>query len=173
MGGHKPLSSVRTSRVAPARPARALDYCAGFLRLEYLFRCTRQSHIESNGGLSSNSRIRDHNQLRVRGALHSRDTLAARNNLAYWIGEAGDPAAARDQYVDLPRSQFPASRENLMPNSCNGLSKLKSKRLNVRMLRVCHGNKPMPVSVRTLPSLRSAPVESLSRVTVKGLREAT
>jgi hypothetical protein len=37
---------------------------------------------------------------RVSGAEHP-DTLADRANLAYWTGEAGDPAAARDQYAAL------------------------------------------------------------------------
>jgi hypothetical protein len=34
------------------------------------------------------------------GAEHP-DTLIARGNLAGWTGEAGDPAAARDQYAEL------------------------------------------------------------------------
>ena len=29
------------------------------------------------------------------------DTLAARGNLAFWTGQAGDPASARDQYAAL------------------------------------------------------------------------
>jgi hypothetical protein len=37
---------------------------------------------------------------RVSGAEHP-DTLAARANLAYWAGEAGDAAAARDQFAAL------------------------------------------------------------------------
>ena len=34
------------------------------------------------------------------GVDHPR-TLAARGNLAYWTGEAGDPAAARDLFAAL------------------------------------------------------------------------
>jgi Tetratricopeptide repeat len=37
---------------------------------------------------------------RVLGPEHP-DTLWARANLARWTGEAGDPAAARDQYAGL------------------------------------------------------------------------
>ncbi len=37
---------------------------------------------------------------RVLGPEHP-DTLTTRGNLAYWTGEAGDPAAARDQYAAL------------------------------------------------------------------------
>ena len=37
---------------------------------------------------------------RVSGAEHP-DTLIARANLARWTGEAGDAAAARDQYAAL------------------------------------------------------------------------
>ncbi len=33
--------------------------------------------------------------------LEHRDTLVARANLAYWTGEAGDPAGARDQFATL------------------------------------------------------------------------
>jgi hypothetical protein len=36
----------------------------------------------------------------VSGPEHP-ETLTARANLAYWTGEAGDPAAARDQYAAL------------------------------------------------------------------------
>ena len=38
---------------------------------------------------------------RVLGAEHP-DTLTTRSNLAYWTGEVGDAAAARDQYAELP-----------------------------------------------------------------------
>jgi hypothetical protein len=37
---------------------------------------------------------------RVSGPDHP-DTLTARHNLARWTGEAGDPAAARDQFAVL------------------------------------------------------------------------
>ena len=37
---------------------------------------------------------------RVSGSEHNR-TLTARHELARWTGEAGDPAAARDQYAVL------------------------------------------------------------------------
>ena len=37
---------------------------------------------------------------RVLGPEHP-DTLTARANLASWTGQAGDPAAARDQYAEL------------------------------------------------------------------------
>ena len=37
---------------------------------------------------------------RVLGAEHP-DTLTARANLAYWTGQAGDAAGARDQYAAL------------------------------------------------------------------------
>jgi hypothetical protein len=37
---------------------------------------------------------------RVLGPEHP-DTLAARANLAYWTGQAGDTAGARDQYAAL------------------------------------------------------------------------
>ena len=37
---------------------------------------------------------------RVLGPEHP-DTLAPRHNLARWTGEAGDPAAARDQFAAL------------------------------------------------------------------------
>ena len=37
---------------------------------------------------------------RVLGPEHP-DTLIARHDLAYWTGEAGDPAAARDLFAEL------------------------------------------------------------------------
>ena len=37
---------------------------------------------------------------RVLGTEHP-DTLIARHELAYWTGEAGDAAGARDQFADL------------------------------------------------------------------------
>jgi hypothetical protein len=36
----------------------------------------------------------------VQGLEHP-DTLTARHNLAYWTGQAGDPASARDQLAVL------------------------------------------------------------------------
>jgi hypothetical protein len=37
---------------------------------------------------------------RVLGPDHP-DTLRARHNLAYWTGQAGDPAGARDMFAEL------------------------------------------------------------------------
>ena len=39
-------------------------------------------------------------RVRVLGPEHP-DTLSSRTGVAYWTGEAGDPAAARDQYAAL------------------------------------------------------------------------
>ena len=44
-------------------------------------------------------------------ALSTPDTLAARASLAYWIGEAGDAAAARDRFATL----LPAAERVLGP----------------------------------------------------------
>ena len=41
-----------------------------------------------------------HTELDAYGPEH-RDTLTARHQLAYWTGEAGDPAGARDQFASL------------------------------------------------------------------------
>jgi len=54
---------------------------------------------------------------RVLGPKHP-DTLDARHNLARWTGEAGDPAAARDQFAAL----LPARERVLGPEHPETLS---------------------------------------------------
>ena len=54
---------------------------------------------------------------RVSGPEHP-ETLTARANLASWTGQAGDPAAARDQYAAL----LPALERVLGPEHPNTLT---------------------------------------------------